>query len=68
MQIIKNGDKERLKGPLYFECKNCGCEFKANYEECVPVDTTATIHDGIIAKCDCPCCFETAFAYNQRRF
>lgn len=33
MQIIKNGDKERLKRPLYFECKNCGCEFKANYEE-----------------------------------
>lgn len=33
MQIIKEGDLNRLKKSIQFTCKKCGCIFVANKDE-----------------------------------
>ena len=33
MEIIKQGDPNKVKGTIKFECKQCGCVFKAERSE-----------------------------------
>lgn len=33
MEVIKHGNPDRVKQTKVFECKECGCVFKANKDE-----------------------------------
>lgn len=48
MRIIKEGNLDKLKNPVEFECSRCGCVFEATDDE-------YTI-DGRYATYKCPCC------------
>ncbi|MCM1276045.1 MAG: hypothetical protein NC299_11900 [Lachnospiraceae bacterium] len=52
MEIIKNGDLNRLKRTIRFECNKCGCIFKANTDEC----TAEQQYNDVYFYCGCPCC------------
>lgn len=57
MKIIKNGDLERLKETKTFECKRCGCVFKAEKGEY----TTRSQYNEIYYLCKCPTCATTVY-------
>lgn len=53
MEIIKIGDLKRLVPKITFECKRCGCIFKADKDEY----NTGWTSNGIkYSTCVCPTC------------
>lgn len=67
MEIIKMGDLNRPHNPQTFECTCCGCVFEATDEEYDYADFLETTHDGIYAKCKCPCCDDTVYLYENEK-
>lgn len=58
MEIIKAGDPSRLQRIREFECKQCGCIFKA----CDAEYTYSGMQYNIsYYKCACPTCGETVY-------
>ncbi len=63
MNIIKNGDPERLKKIKRFSCDACGCVFEAEkgeYESDMQYNET-------YFQCKCPCCGKTAQYVKMRK-
>lgn len=52
MEIIKEGDLTRLDPKIVFECKRCGCIFKASKGEY----TSGRSFDQSYAYSNCPTC------------
>lgn len=57
MEIIKEGNLERLEETKTFECKRCGCVFKANKEEYA----ACSQNNDIYYLCHCPTCGKTSY-------
>ena len=54
MVIIKQGDPSKAKGEFYFECRECGCVWRADRG-----DSGLEISPPFVemyAYMDCPCC------------
>jgi len=68
LKILVDGNTEHLNNPQEFSCKKCGCIFEATNKEYSYADYIAATRDGVYAKCNCPCCGETVYLYeNERR-
>ena len=52
MDIIKKGDLDRLRKPYQFECKRCGCVFKAYIGE---YEVKSQYNETYLT-CKCPTC------------
>ena len=52
MEIVKKGDLDRLKKTRQFECKRCGCVFKAYKDEY----EVKSEYNEIYFTCKCPTC------------
>lgn len=52
MEILKEGDLTRLTPKITFECKRCGCIFKADKGEYI----SGRSFDQSYATCTCPTC------------
>lgn len=63
MEIIKNGDLNQMRKPKLFACKKCGCAFRADNTEYQSANQMEYCHDGISAKCKCPCCGSMVYEY-----
>lgn len=64
MRVLKEGNPQKLKETLRFDCKSCGCSFEANKGEYKPADCFQAVHDGLKASCKCPCCGKTVWLDN----
>ena len=56
MKIIKEGDPEKAKGVVQFECDQCGCIFVADKTEWIYAPQTAQQRGEGTYICKCPCC------------
>ena len=61
MRIIKQGEHPSKR----FYCRKCGCEFEADETEYRAASWVAQIHDGIVAECNCPCCENVVYSYDD---
>ena len=61
MQILKQGNIEKLRKPKDFSCKKYGCVFMADNTEYKMSDYWSNAHDGIEAECKCPTCGEMVY-------
>lgn len=52
MNIISEGDPKKLKRLRRFNCKDCGCVFKADKDEY----KANMQYNQTYYMCDCPCC------------
>lgn len=57
MKIIKEGDLNRLKKIKRFECKECGCVFKAEKDEY----KLGNQYNDEYYYCKCPCCHQIVY-------
>lgn len=57
MKIIKEGNVERLKETKMFECKRCGCVFKADRNEY----QIGHHYNDYYYTCVCPTCGKTTY-------
>jgi len=62
MEILKQGNIQKIRRVKRFACKHCGCVFTADNTEYRPADYYSNMHDGIDATCECPCCKSTAYS------
>ncbi len=58
MEIVKQGNPERLKNTKRFECMYCGCQFLADDSEYEIGDMWRNLQ---IYTCKCPCCDSRAY-------
>lgn len=65
MQIIQQGNMEKLKQTKRFTCGACGCIFEADKDEYTVAEYWAAMYDNISASCKCPCCGNTAYARGE---
>lgn len=56
MEIIKQGDCNKAKGIVKFECTQCGCIFKAERGEWFYAPSMAQQRGETTYMCFCPCC------------
>lgn len=66
MKILKQGNLEKSKEAIRFDCESCGCSFEADEGEYKPADFFAAVHDGLKASCKCPCCGKTVWVDSRR--
>lgn len=59
MEIIKQGDPERIKKTKQFNCTACGCIFLANKDE---YTFSGTQYNISYWKCKCPACGTIAYS------
>ena len=57
MEIIKKGEIERVEETKMFECKRCGCVFKADRSEYI----SDQHYDEFYYTCTCPTCGKTVY-------
>lgn len=57
MKIIKEGNIERIKETKMFECKRCGCVFKADKGEY----KVGSHYNDIYFLCTCPTCGSSTY-------
>ena len=57
MEIIKKGEIERVEETKMFECKRCGCVFKADRSEYI----SGQHYDDFYYTCTCPTCGKTVY-------
>lgn len=67
MKLIKKGNLDLTRNPQTFKCKKCGCIFEALDNEYTYADYLENAHDGIYAKCKCPCCDDTVYLYENEK-
>lgn len=67
MKLIKKGNLDLPHNPQIFKCKKCGCIFEADDHEYTYADFFANAHDGMYAKCKCPCCDNTVYLYENEK-
>lgn len=67
MKLIKKGNLDLTHNPQTFKCKKCGCIFEALDNEYTYADCFENGHDGIYAKCNCPCCGDTVYLYENEK-
>lgn len=60
MEIIKQGDTQKLKRIKRFICSNCGCIFDADKNEY----SIGTQYNETYYFCKCPFCSETVYVNN----
>ena len=53
MEIIKQSNIEQVIETKMFECKRCGCVFKAELGE---YESKQDTHNDVYYLCDCPTC------------
>lgn len=58
MEIIKQGNIEQVIESKMFECKRCGCVFKAVRGE---YESKMDCRNDIYYLCDCPTCGKTVY-------
>jgi len=56
MKIIKQGDLDKAKDIVQFECRRCGCVFKAEKGEWAYAPQIAQQRGEATYVCTCPCC------------
>lgn len=57
MEIIKQGEIERVEETKMFECKRCGCVFKSDRSEYL----TGNHYNALYYTCTCPTCGKTVY-------
>jgi hypothetical protein len=58
MEIIKKGNIEQVIETKMFECKRCGCVFKAERSE---YESKMDCRNDMYYLCDCPTCGKTVY-------
>ena len=58
MEIIKQGNIEQVIESKMFECKRCGCVFKAERGE---YESKQDCHNEMYYLCECPTCGKTVY-------
>ena len=58
MEIIKKGNIEQVIESRMFECKRCGCVFKAERGE---YESKQDTRNDMYYLCDCPTCGKTVY-------
>ena len=58
MEIIKKGDIGQVIESKMFECKRCGCVFKAERSE---YESKMDCRNDMYYLCDCPTCGKTVY-------
>lgn len=62
MNILRNGDLDRLKRIKRFICTDCGCIFEAEKTE---YKNESNQRDGVQFSCKCPTCGKTCYNYDR---
>lgn len=62
MEVIKHGDPDRVKQTKVFECKECGCVFKADKDEYREIYLPEMLPSPFRLVCNCPDCNSEAEA------
>ena len=57
MEIIKEGEPDKIKETRMFSCDHCGCIFKADKNEYA----TGSQYNELYHSCKCPCCSQTVY-------
>lgn len=63
IKILKKGDLIIPQNIKRFSCADCGCVFEADSSEYTLANQLEAMHDGIIAKCECPTCSRMVYLY-----
>ena len=67
IEIIKEGNKERLDPQYEMKCVHCGCVFKFNHSDIEILNRNFSIGSQHIGTITCPCCGEKILVYPSSR-